>query len=431
MIAEVVSVGTELLLGQIIDTNAAFVAQALSSLGIDVYYRTTVGDNPKRMRATIDLALSRADIVITIGGLGPTMDDLTKEISCEAMGVELIVDAAIELSLEDFAVRRGAKLPPSFLKQALVPKSDGWPMPNPNGTAPGNVVEKGGKTIICLPGPPNELIPMVEQSVIPYIAAKSGDKQTVIKSRVLRVIGVGESIAEDTVKDLMQSSNPTVAPYAKLGECHLRITARARDDNEALAMIAPIETEIRDRLGSAIYGVDDETLEQVIVQLLTERGQFLSLAESCTGGLVVQRITSIAGSSAVFRTGIVSYSNDAKGKLLGVKESSLESFGAVSREVAAEMVTGVRDLDQADYAISVTGIAGPSGGTSEKPVGLVYIAVAGPNALRVEQFHFIGRRADIQRRSAHAALALVREMLLQDAEWSNVRSIFSGLYKSV
>jgi nicotinamide-nucleotide amidase len=412
MIAEVVSVGTELLLGQTIDTNATFLAQSLSALGVDVYFRTTVGDNPARMRSTIDMALSRADVVITIGGLGPTMDDLTKEISCAAIGVEMVVDTAIEQRLKEFAARRGVELPPSFLKQAMVPKTDGYPLPNPNGTAPGNLVERNGKTIICLPGPPNEFIPMVEQSVVPYIAAKAGDKKSVIKSRTLRVIGVGESLAEEMVKDLMGSSNPTLAPYAKLGECHLRITARAENDQNAEAMIEPIDIEIRKRLGSAVYGIDNQTLETVIVALLTARKQFVSIAESCTGGLVSERITSVAGSSAVFRTGIVSYANSAKSAILHVSERTLADFGAVSPEVALEMANGVRLLDHADFSVAITGVAGPGGGTAEKPVGLVYIAVTGPDRTRVEKYNFLGRRSDIQRRSAHTALALVRETIM-------------------
>ncbi len=412
MIAEVVSVGTELLLGQIVDTNAVFIAQTLSSLGVDIFYRTTVGDNPDRMRATLRQALSRADVVITVGGLGPTMDDLTKEISAEVLGVELVVDPEIEERLRGFAARRGIKLPPSFLKQALVPAASGRPLPNPNGTAPGMLAENNGKTIICLPGPPNELIPMVEQSVIPYLAEKAGGSRTVIKSRVLRIIGIGESLAEDAVKDLMASSNPTVAPYAKLGECHLRITARAHDDDSALALIAPVEKEIRRRLGTAVYGINDETLEQVIVQELAARKQYVSLAESCTGGLIAQRITAIAGASAVLRTGIVAYANSTKEKLLRVPAQILLEYGAVSSQTAAAMAEGVKALDNSDYSIAVTGIAGPDGGSEEKPVGLVFIAVAGPHGTTVVKNNFLGRRADIQRRSAHAALALLREAII-------------------
>jgi nicotinamide-nucleotide amidase len=414
MIAEIVSVGTELLLGQIVDTNAVFLAKTLSALGVDIYYRTTVGDNPDRMRATLRQALTRSDIIITVGGLGPTMDDLTKEISAEVLGVTLVVDPDIKQRLLDFSARRAIALPDSFLKQALVPADGGYPLPNPNGTAPGMLVERGGKTIICLPGPPNELIPMVEQSVVPYIAEKSGDKRSVIKSRILRIIGVGESLAEDAVKDLTLSANPTVAPYAKLGECHLRITARAATETEALSLIEPVDAEIRRRLGTAVYGVDDETLEDVIVAELTRRNQVVSTVESCTGGLIASRLTTVPGSSVVFRTGIVSYANSTKESLANVPAATLAEYGAVSPETAQAMAIGVRDLDHSDYSVSTTGIAGPTGGTLEKPVGLVFVAVSGPAGVRVEKYNFLGRRLDVQRRTAHAALAMLRDVIISE-----------------
>jgi nicotinamide-nucleotide amidase len=413
MIAEIVSVGTELLLGQIVDTNSAFLAKILSQSGIDIYYRTTVGDNPDRMRSTLRQALSRADVVITVGGLGPTMDDLTKEISAEVIGVALVVDPEIEEKLREIGRRRSTPLPPAFLKQALVPATDGRPLPNPNGTAPGILVEKNAKTIICLPGPPNELIPMVEQSVAPYLAAKSGDQKTVIKSRTLRIIGIGESLAEDAVKDLLAGDNPTVAPYAKLGECHLRITARAATDEEAARIIEPTEREIKRRLGTAVYGIDDETLESVIIAELTKRAEFVSTAESCSGGLIAERLTTIAGASAVYRMGIVAYANQTKSGLLNVPADILERFGAVSPQTATAMANGVQKLDNSTYGVATTGIAGPSGGSSDKPVGLVYIAVVGPLRTRVEKYEFPGRRIDIQRRTAQMALAVLREEILR------------------
>jgi nicotinamide-nucleotide amidase len=278
------------------------------------------------------------------------------------------------------------------------------------------LAENNGKTVICLPGPPNELIPMVEETVMPYIVQKFGDSRSVIKSRILRVIGVGESLTEDAVKDLMLSSNPTVAPYAKLGECHLRITARAANETDALALIDPIDEEIRRRLGTAVYGIDAETLEDVIVRELTRRKQYVSSAESCTGGLIAQRITSVPGSSHVFRTGIVSYANSTKASLLHVDENILNTFGAVSPETAEAMAKGIQNLDHSEFSVATTGIAGPSGGTKEKPVGLVYIAVTGPGSLKVETYNFVGRRADIQRRTAHAALALLRDVIITKRE---------------
>jgi len=416
MIAEIVSVGTELLLGQIVDTNSAFLAQTLSALGVDIYYRTTVGDNPDRMRATLREALFRSDIVITVGGLGPTMDDLTKEISAEVLGIELVIDQEIEQRLRAFAHKRGVALPPSFLKQALVPVEHGSPLPNPNGTAPGMIAERNGKMVVCLPGPPNELIPMVEQSVVPAITEKLGAGRTVIKSRVLRIIGIGESLAEDAVKDLILGTNPTVAPYAKLGECHLRITAQASDDQAALKLIEPVEKEIKRRLGKAVYGIDNETLEQVIVERLTQLSQTVTTAESCTGGLLAERLTAVPGASVVFNTGIVAYANDVKEKLLNVPHEIIEAYGAVSEQTARAMAGGAKANDQSDYSVATTGVAGPTGGTPEKPVGLVYIAVASPSGVRVEKYNFLGRRADIQRRAAHAALALLREAIISDSQ---------------
>lgn len=417
MIAETLSVGTELLLGQIIDTNAAYIAKALSALGIGLYFRTTVGDNPERIREAVRLSLSRADILITIGGLGPTMDDLTKEMVCEVMGVELAPDPEVEQSLKQLAARRGYKYPESFLKQALLPsKSDGGAIPNPYGTAPGMRLEKNGKIAICLPGPPNELIPMMEQTVVPYLAQKSAGQRTVIKSRVLRFIDIGESMVEERTKDLLLSDNPTVAPLAHLGECHLRITARAATGEEADRMIAGKEDAIRARLGDYLYGVDDQTLETVVVSLLTGRKEFVATAESCTGGLLAQRITSVSGASEIFRTAIVSYANETKERLLHVPIQTLEQHGAVSPEVAGAMAAGVRDLDKADIGVGITGIAGPLGGTAEKPVGLVYIALAAKEGVVVERQQYGGRREDIRRRASHSALALIRRYLLRPAE---------------
>jgi nicotinamide-nucleotide amidase len=417
LIAETLSVGTELLLGQTVDTNAAYLSRILSDLGISLYYRATVGDNPDRMRASLAAAFSRADIVITIGGLGPTMDDLTKEIVCEVLDVDMATDPAQEKRLLDLAAARGYRFPPSFLKQAILPIAPhGRAVPNPVGTAPGVWIDKNGKIAVCLPGPPNELIPMVEQSVAPWIAERIGAERTVIRSRILRIIGIGESVAEDMVKDLLGGTNPTVAPYAKLGECHLRVTARAASDADADDLIAPVEIEIRRRLGSAIYGVNDETLEYAVVSMLRERNLTISTAESCTGGLIAQRITSVSGASDVFHLGAVTYGNDAKQSLLGVSAKTLFQHGAVSAETAREMATGIRAKAGSDFGIAVTGIAGPTGGTADKPVGLVYIALADSGGVHVRRNTFGGSRDDVRRRSSHFALAMVRDALLADSQ---------------
>lgn len=411
MIAEVVSVGTELLLGQITDTDAVFLAQMLSRLGISLHHRTTVGDNPQRILETLRLALSRADLVLTIGGLGPTEDDLTKEMAAEALGVTLVEDAAHAAWLRDFFARRDTAPPPSFFKQALVPV-EGRGLPNPHGTALGALFEKNDKLVICLPGPPSELMAMVEQSVEPFLRERTAGERQVIRSRTLRIVGLGESLIEEQVRDLMHGTNPTVAPYAKTGEVHLRVTAHAASDAEADALIAPVEAALRERLGDVVYGADDETLEQVLVQQLTLLGLSLATAESCTGGLIAERLTRVPDASRVFGQGFVTYSNTAKEQHLHVPSETLALHGAVSAETARAMANGARDAAGADLAVSVTGIAGPGGGTLEKPVGTVHIGLAWDGGVVSEPHAFFGSRADIRLRASQAALNLVRRHLL-------------------
>lgn len=406
MRAEVVSVGTELLLGQIVDTNAAYLARVLSDLGISLYRRTTVGDNMDRLLAALLRALNDADIVITIGGLGPTMDDITRDGLAAAMGDTLRMDEAIAERLRRFFRSRGMPVLESNLRQAMVP-THGRALDNPNGTAPGLLFEKDGKIGIALPGPPNEFIPMVENHVAPYLREKTGNVGT-IRSKVLRVVGVGESVAEDKLKDLMQDANPTVAPYAKVGEVHLRVTAKADTAEAAERLIAERAALVRERLGDAIYGEDEETLEQAVVALLKVRGQTVATAESCTGGLVAQRITDVPGSSAVFPGGVVVYSNEAKTDLIGVPAEMLARVGAVSPEVGQALAEGARRRFAADYGIGITGIAGPDGGTPEKPVGLVYMAVAHEGGCDVEQANFIGSRQIVRHRASTTALNMLR-----------------------
>lgn len=411
MIAETLSVGTELLLGQTVDTDAVFLAQMLSRLGITIHFRSTVGDNAGRIKDALRLALSRADLVITVGGLGPTMDDITKEMVAEVLEDGFIEDTAHAQWLRDRYLQRGIANPPaSFLKQALVPKS-GRGIPNPNGTALGAIFEKGGKVALCLPGPPNELIPMVEQSVEPYLREKTAGDRWVIQSRTLRIVGLGESLVEDRVRDLMTADNPTVAPYAKTGEVHLRLTARAASEAEAETMIAPVEQQIRDRLGDAIYGIDDETLEHVVVRALEQQGKTLAVAESCSGGLIAKRLTDVPDASRVFGLGLVTYSNEAKSQFLGVPAELIARVGAVSPEVARAMAQGAHTAGHAHLGVSVTGIAGPSGGTTAKPVGTVHVGLAWEGGAISEHHQFLGRRVDIAYRASQAALALVRRCL--------------------
>ena len=412
MIAEIVSVGTELLLGQITDTDAVFLAQILSGLGINIYHRSTVGDNPERLKETLKLAFSRADLVLTVGGLGPTQDDLTKEAVADVLGDTFVEDESHTAWLRARSEGRGWGTPPeSFWKQALVPRH-GRGIPNPTGTALGALFEMDGKIAICLPGPPNELIPMTEQSVEPYLREKTSGKRTVLVSRTLRIAGMGETTVEERVRDLMASGNPTVAPYAKTGEVHLRITARAGSPEEAEALIAPRESAIRERLGDVVYGTDAETLEAVVVRLLQAAGKTVALAESCSGGLIAKRLTDVPDASRVFGLGLVTYSNEAKTEFLCVPEEMLSRVGAVSAETAKAMAVGARAAGHADIGISVTGIAGPGGGSSEKPVGTVYIGLAWGGGVISEQYHFLGSRADIAYRAAQNALALVRRLLI-------------------
>ncbi len=412
MIAETISVGTELLLGQTLDTDAVFIAQMLSRLGISIHFRSTVGDNRERMQEAIRLALSRADLVITIGGLGPTMDDLTKETVAEVLEIGFQEDSEHAQWLRELLATRGNTAPPpSFMKQALIPEQ-GRGLPNPNGTALGALFEKDGKIAICLPGPPNELVPMAEQSVEPFLLERTSGARQVIVSRVLRIVGMGESSVEERVRDLMLGSNPSVAPYAKTGEVHLRVTARASSDEEAQAMISPAEAALRERLGDVIYGTDQETLEQAVVGLLIAQGKSLAAAESCTGGLISKRITDVPDASRVFGLGLVTYSNEAKTQFLGVPKILLDEFGAVSPETARAMAEGARRAGGADIGISVTGIAGPGGGSEAKPVGTVQIGLAWEGGSMSRHERILGGRADVSYRAAQGALALARRFLL-------------------
>jgi nicotinamide-nucleotide amidase len=409
--AEVISVGTELLLGQVVDTNAAYLSRLLPQFGIDLHYRVTVGDNEPRLADALKTALSRADIVFTIGGLGPTTDDLTKETVAGVVGDEMALDQESAARLRAFFAARGIEMPEANLKQALIPKR-GTMFANPLGTAPGAAFETGDKVVIVLPGPPREFGEMVDSRVVPYLRERVGEGAEVIRSRVLRIAGLGESSVADMVRDLLGGSNPTVAPLAGAGEVHLRITAKAASIAEADAMIDEMDHKLAAILGNAVFGRDDETLERVVVGKLIERHLTLATAESCTGGLVGSRITDVSGSSETYLVGFVTYSNQAKKELLGVDEQLLGKYGAVSEQTARAMAEGARRVSGADIAISVTGIAGPTGGTAAKPVGLVYMALAAANGTIAFEHRFAGSRMDIKLRASQAALNMLRLHLL-------------------
>ncbi len=370
MNCEIICVGTELLLGDILNTNAQYLSRELAALGIGMHRQQVVGDNPERMREAMAQALSRSDLIILSGGLGPTADDLTKEICCEVMGEELVFDEEILQGIRKYFEAKNLVMPENNSKQAYVPKKNGIIFANANGTAPGCAVEKNGKIAIMLPGPPRELIPMFENAVRPYLAEKTGG---VILSKQVRTFGIGESDMAQRVADLLDGENPTVAPYAKDGEAFLRVTARAGTQEKAAEMCDETIERIKAKIGGYIYGVDCASLEEKAVELLKKAGKTVALAESCTGGYIAKRITDISGASSVFEYGIVSYSNDVKMKLLGVKPETIEKFTEVSEQAAAEMAQGVRKLSGADFAISVTGFAGPNPADDGRPAGLAYI----------------------------------------------------------
>lgn len=413
MNAELVFVGTELLLGDILNTNAQFLSRELSLLGVDVYRQTTVGDNLERVKNAIREALSRSDIVITTGGLGPTEDDLTKEAVAEALGLPMELHANVLESLRCFFAERRHPMTKNNEKQAWFPKGSEL-LKNPRGTAPGCYIHHKEKHLFVLPGPPWEMEPMFRDEVRP-ILNRILPRAAVIVSRTLKMVGIGESVMEEKVKDLLASANPTVAPYAKYGEVTLRLTAKCGTMAEAERLIASLEKTIRERIGETyIYGADEDTLESVVGELLRRRGWRLATAESCTGGLLADQITNVAGSSDYFDGGFITYSNAAKSDLLGVDPVLIANKGAVSPEVAAAMAEGARRVRKADVGVGITGIAGPGGGTAQKPVGLVYMAVALPNGTFVEEHRLTGERAGIKRRSAKLALNLLRRKLLSE-----------------
>ncbi|NLI01466.1 MAG: competence/damage-inducible protein A [Chthonomonadales bacterium] len=412
MKAEIVSVGTELLLGQIVDTNAATLGKALAELGITVHKRVTVGDNRERLLAALRESIEHADFVFTIGGLGPTQDDITRDVLAEAMDVPLQFDEGIAARLRSFFESRGLPVLESQMRQAFVPAS-GRALDNPNGTAPGLLFESRGKIAIALPGPPGEFVPILENEVVPYLRSRVGG--TTIRSRVVRVCGMGEAMVEDRVKDLMTGDNPTVAPYAKTGEVHLRVTARAEGVAAAEALIEPVVQEIAARLGSHVYAYDDEPLEAAVVRMLHAAGMTLATAESCTGGLLAKRITDVPGSSSVFLGGVVAYSNDAKSQFLTIPARLIEMHGAVSREVAEAMAQQCRTRLRASIGVGITGIAGPTGGTAQKPVGLVWMAIASDGSVQSESNVYIGTRQDIRTKATQTVLTKLRDLIAEKA----------------
>ena len=405
MNAEILAVGTEILLGDIVNTNSQYIARELAESGVGVYYQTVVGDNPERMKRAMYEAFSRADIVITTGGLGPTADDLTKEMGAEYFGKKLILDERSLKRLKNFFNKLNKTMTDNNVKQAYVPEGS-IVMYNQNGTAPGIIIEENGKILIMLPGPPKEMVPMFDEQVKPFLKSK---QEYTLVSRVLRVSELGESTMESMVRDIIDESlNPTVAPYAKNNESLLRITARAKSNEEAEKLIEPVADEIYRRLGDNIYAEGETNISQVVAKALLESGKTISVSESCTGGLLASAFIDNSGISEVFMEGAVTYSNEAKMNRLGVKKETLDSFGAVSEQVAMEMAEGIAKTARTNIGMSTTGVAGPDGGTEEKPVGLVYIGLYIDGKIVAKKFNFAGSRERIRSRAVAAALNWLR-----------------------
>ncbi len=411
MTVEIICVGTELLLGNIVNTNAAYLAEQCAGLGLSCYYQSVVGDNKARLTESVKTAVGRSDIILISGGLGPTQDDLTKETVAEALGIPLVTDENTRQRIARYFEKRGMEITDNNWKQAQVPEGCKV-LENENGTAPGMILSVGGHHIVLMPGPPGELRPMFENHVRPYLEAL---EPGVIFSQTVKICGVSESKIETDIEDLLAGQdNPTIAPYARLGEVHLRVTAKAADEKEAKKLIKPVVRELKARFGGDVYSTDkDMTLEKSVVELLLAANLTITTAESCTGGMLASRLINVAGISEIYKSGYVTYSNKAKRHLLGVKKSTLTKYGAVSEKVAGEMARGAAMFAKADVAVAVSGIAGPDGGTKEKPVGLVCIACQVCGKLMVKEYLFSGDRAKVRESATACALTQLRRCLLE------------------
>lgn len=413
MVVELISVGTELLLGNIVNTNTQFLAEKCALLGLTMYHQVTVGDNHDRLAEVIRTALKRSDVIILTGGLGPTEDDLTKEVCAEVMGFPLVEDTHTHERIEEYFRNNIYKvIPDNNWKQAIVPAGC-IVLDNDNGTAPGLILEKYGKSAILLPGPPNELYLLFMNQVYPYLQKLQPE---VIRSQMVKICGVGESQVEDKILDLIdKQQNPTIATYAKTGEVHIRVTAKAATEEDAKKLVKPVVKEIKNRFGDYVYSTkEEETLEQAVVRLLKKYELTVTTAESCTGGLLAGRIINVPGASEVYNEGFITYSNKAKRKYLDVSKSTLKKYGAVSEQTAREMATGGVFATDSDACVAVTGLAGPDGGSEEKPVGLVYIATYMKDKVNVQKYQFKGNRAKIREQAVVKGLDLLRRSILDN-----------------
>lgn len=409
MKAEIIAVGTELLLGDILNTNAQFLSKQLAEMGFTVYHQSVIGDNSERLYELVKQAQTRSELIVFSGGLGPTDDDLTKQTVARAFDDELVFDKTEMDKISAYLTSTNKPVTKNNEKQAYIPKNGGK-FENEKGTAPGVYFEKDGCTAVLLPGPPSELQPLFLNKVKPFLAKYQNGA---LHSVSLRIFGIGESELEGRVMRFLNRANPTSALYAKQGEVLLRVTAYAETEQKALEMCMPTVDEIKQELGSLIYGYDDDCLEGVAVKLLKENGLKLATAESCTGGMLSQRITSQSGASEVFDCGVCSYANEIKHKILGVKNETLAEFGAVSPQVAAQMAQGVALLANADMGIGITGIAGPGGGTPQKPVGLIYVGAYFKGKIYVKKLNVGGRgRHHARHMACQNALDMIRRLCL-------------------
>ncbi len=409
--AELLTIGTELLLGQIVDTNASWMSQRLAEAGIDVFFKSTVGDNWDRIEAAIRLALTRADILIMTGGLGPTEDDLTRDVLAAVLGRPLRLDPDVLAQIEARFARRRIPMAENNRKQAMVP-AGAEVLNNPRGTAPGLFCRMDGKAVVCMPGVPSEMKPMLLEQVIPRLRDSFGIASRIV-SRVLKTCGISESMLDEKIGDYFRTmENPTIGVLAHAGEIHIRLTCKGDDAATITAQLDALEAKLRDRLGPLIFGRDDEKLEAVVGQLLRERGATLAVAESFTGGLVASRITDVSGSSDYFERGVVAYSAEAKQHVLGVSAETITAHGLVSLETARAMAAGVRRGAGTTFGLSTTGVAGPTGGTPDKPVGLVCVGLAWEGGEIAREFRLLGDREQVKYRGAQMALEMLRRHLL-------------------
>lgn len=411
MKAEIIATGTEILLGQTLNTSAHYLTGKLSELGIEVDYHTTVGDNKERLEQVLLRGIERSDLLVITGGTGPTVDDLSKELVAKILGLNMILDPASLEKIRHFFSMRGIEMPETEKKQAYFPEG-AQILPNNHGTAPGAIVPNQGKLFIILPGPPSEMQPMFEDYVWPALEQKAQGDQMRMHVRVIKVFGLGESEIEQKLQNFIGGSNPSMTLLAKHAEMHIRLVSRG-DARMAMTQLDEAEHFIRERLGDSVFATDEETMIGLVIRSLKQKQMTIATAESCTAGMLGTLLTQESGSSEYFLGGVISYSNALKEKFLGVKPQTLEEYGAVSAQTAQEMAQGIREYANSDLGVSITGIAGPTGGSREKPVGLVYIGLATPEGIEAIKFQFHGGRDSVRQLSVQAALDCVRRYMLK------------------